>query len=55
MRDDVVLIGPIGVGKSTVAALLADALGVPRHLQRNTIAAPSLPNATDLPASREST
>lgn len=29
MPEDVVLIGPIGVGKSTVAALLADALGVP--------------------------
>ena len=31
MRNDVVLIGPIGAGKSTVAALLADALGVPRQ------------------------
>jgi len=29
MRNDVVLIGPIGVGKSTVAGLLAEALGLP--------------------------
>lgn len=31
IRDDVVLIGPIGAGKSTVAALLADALDVPQR------------------------
>lgn len=31
IRNDVVLIGPIGAGKSTVAALLAEALGVPRR------------------------
>lgn len=29
MRNDVALIGPIRAGKSTVAALLADSLGVP--------------------------
>jgi len=31
MTSDVVLIGPIGAGKSTVGALLARRLGVPRH------------------------
>lgn len=30
IRNDVVLIGPIGAGKSTVAALLGEALGAPR-------------------------
>jgi shikimate kinase len=29
IRNDIALIGPIGVGKSTVAALLAEALGAP--------------------------